>query len=422
MPLFKNKDHSNKKAKTAATFSSVIVVDGYTLRPVKKASTVFRNRTFFVSLSTNKFCSFSEMYDAARFLSNTWRSIINKDCKYQQSLNNLPSFVGVRNICFRPLNNAMFEPYMVVELDNIQAAAFIARCWCRRTGQMPRTFSLCLSNKNGDPFVVEEDLHKSSPLYIEVLWRRYQSNIVQLQFGAAVSIAVENKEFETHVFPVQGVRCSQSFGVEKNIHTVRKLKQLYENKANGTLERLRKTSRSAASLEYERAKKSLIYSHISRSEYGAKEIFGVGNRYQRARDKYAYSVPNLYDTQLQSLCDDGVLLRCALRTDKLTERDKENAATLGVVIDDGVITEEVARKNVEASRIVSKVDKEARISNLNAQQKRRLKEAAISTASNSTNHWSGAKVKPVDVEVVMSALKEIANISVEADGQINIKF
>ena len=54
MRLFKNKDHSNKKAKTAATFSSVIVIDGYTfatfssvividgytLRPVKKASTI----------------------------------------------------------------------------------------------------------------------------------------------------------------------------------------------------------------------------------------------------------------------------------------------------------------------------------------------------------------------------------------------
>ncbi len=362
------------------------------------------------------------MYDAARYLSNTWRSIINKDCKYQQSLNNLPSFVGVRNICFRPLNNAMFEPYIVVELDNIQAAAFIARCWCRRTGQMPRTFSLCLANKDGEPVVVEEALHKSSPLYIEVLWRRYQSNIVALQFGAAVSIAVENKEYEAHVLPVQGVRCSQSFGVEKNIHTVRKLKQLYENKAKGTLERLRRTSRIAAAVEYERAKKSLIYSHITRSEYGSKEIFGVGNRYQRARDKYAYSVPHLYDTQLQSLCDDGVFLRSALRSDKLTERDIKDAAALGVVINHGVVTKEVVLKNVEASCVVSKVDNEARVSNLNAQQKRRLKEAAISTASNGANHWSDAVVKPADVEAVMSALKEIANISVEADGQINIKF
>ena len=62
MRLFKDKQQSNKKATNAATFSSVIVIDGYTLRPVKKASTAFRNRTFFVTLATNKFCSFSEIH------------------------------------------------------------------------------------------------------------------------------------------------------------------------------------------------------------------------------------------------------------------------------------------------------------------------------------------------------------------------
>lgn len=438
MALFKNKDHSNKKAATAATFSSVIVIDGYTLRPVKKASTAFRNRTFFVSLFTNKVCSFSELYDAARFLSNSWRSIINKDCKYQQSLDNLPSFLGVRNICFKPLNNEQFEPYMVIEMDNIQAAAFIARCWCKRTGQMPHEFSIAVANKRGDIEVIVEEFHKSAPLYIELLWERYKCNIERLQFGAAVTISPKNKEYEDHVIPVQGVRCSQSFGTEKNVHTKRKIKQLYENKAAGTLERIRRQSRSAAAIEYERAKKELIYSHITRSEYGAKEIFGVGTRYQRARDKYMFSEKGVFDTQLEAMKADGVPFTAVLNSHRLTERDLRYAAALGVELPQGVLTEEAAAKlvrhweeqsklnkpaNVEAAAEEddNEVEVEAAAAPLNPQQKRRIKEAALKAAAAETS-WKYNKVTPLDVEAVISTLKEVCEVSVEADGQISLKF
>lgn len=440
MALFKNKDHSNKKAATAATFSSVIVIDGYTLRPVKKASTAFRYRTFFVSLFTNKVCSFSELYDAARFLSNSWRSIINKDCKYQQSLDNLPSFLGVRNICFKPLNNEQFEPYMVIEMDNIQAAAFIARCWCKRTGQLPREFSIAVADKRGDIDVIVEEFHKSAPLYIELLWERYKCNIVRLQFGAAVTIAPKNKEYEAHVIPVQGVRCSQSFGTEKNVHTKRKIKQLYENKAAGTLERIRRQSRSAAAIEYERAKKELIYSHITRSEYGAKEIFGIGSRYQRARDKYMFSEQGMLDTQLDAMRADGVPFAAVLNGHKLSDRDLRHAAALGIELPQGVITEEAAAKIVRHWEEQSKLKKTASVEDaadideagadideaaaaapLNPQQKRRIKEAALKAVADE-NTWKYAKVTPLDVEAVISTLKEVCEVSVEADGQISIKF
>lgn len=435
MPLFKNKDHSNKKATTAATFSSVIVIDGYTLRPVKKASTAFRNSTFFVSLFTNKICSFSELYDAARFLSNTWRSIMNKDVKYQQQLNNLPSFVGVRHICFKPLCDATFSPYIVLELDNIQAAAFVSRCWCKRTGQMPHSFSIAVEDKRGKVETLTEEMHKSSPLYIELLWERYKCNLIKLCFGAAVEIVKDNKAYIPHVIPVQGVRCSQSFGVEKNVHTRRKLKQLYEEKAQGTLERIRNMSRSAAAIEYERAKKALQYSHITRSEYGAKEIFGIGSRYQKARDKYAWACNRLNDTKAESLVAEGVPFASILRGDRLTEKDVKAAAALGVELANGVITEEAAhvlvvgiKEAVEAKAAAAvealddDIEPAARVAKLNAQQKRRLKEAAYSAAAADKNTWAGAKVNATDVEVVISTLKEFADVSVDADGQISIKF
>ena len=438
MALFKNKDHSNKKAKTATTFSSVIVIDGYTLRPVKKASTAFQNRTFFVSLFTNKVCSFSELYDAARFLSNTWRSIINKDCKYQQSLNNLPSFLGVRHICFRPLNNEQFEPYMVIEMDNVQAAAFVARCWCKRSGQMPHKFTVAVANKRGEVDILCEELHKSSPLYIELLWERYKCNMLRLQFGAAVAIAPHNNEYEAHVIPVQGVRCSQSFGTEKNVHTLRKIKQLYESKAAGTLERIRRLSRSAAAVEYVRAKKGLLYSHLSRSEYGAKEIFGFGNRYQRARDKYMLRHGGVLDTQFEAMRADGVPFSAVLHGDRLTERDLRAAEALGVKLPLGVVTEEAAAKIVEHWADVCKANKpfdvEAEANDdetvaeiveaaapLNPQQVRRIKEAAMKAAADPST-WKYNKVTPLDVEAVISTLRECCEVSVEADGQISIKF
>ena len=421
MPLFKNKDHSNKKATTAATFSSVIVIDGYTLRPVKKASTAFRNSTIFVSLFTNKNCSFSELFEHASCLSKLWRSIINKDVKYQQQLDNLPSFVGVRHICFKPLCNDTFEPYLVVELDNLQAAAFVARCWCKRTGQMPREFSIACRSSNNRPYVIVDEYHKSQPLYIELMWERYKCNIEKLCFGAAVTIEKKNKAFEAHVIPVQGVRCSQSFGVEKNVYTKRKLQKLYESKAAGTLEALRrKRNKCEAKLEYERARKALIYSHVHRSEYGAKEIFGIGSRYARARDKYAR-----IDTKAAAAIADGLSMLDIKKDDVLTELDLIRAKNLGATLPANSVTiEQLEREEREASTPKVKVEVvEAKplTKQQKSQQNRRLKEAfARSFETESKQTWDN--VNAVDVEAVVSKLKEVAKVKVEANGQITIDF
>ena len=420
MPLFKNKDHSNKKATTAAAFSSIIVIDGYTLRPVKRASTAFRNSTIFVSLFTNKNCSFSELFEYASALSKIWRSIINKDVKYQQQLDNLPSFVGVRHICFRPLCNETFEPYLVVELDNLQAAAFVARCWCKRTGQMPREFSIACRSTNNRPYVIVDEFHKSQPLYIELMWERYKCKLEKLTFGAAVSIEKQNKTFEAHVIPVQGVRCSQSFGKEKNVYTKRKIQKLYESKAAGTLEALRrKRNNCEAKLEYERAKKALIYSHVHRSEYGAKEIFGVGSRYTRARDKYIR-----VDAKAAAAIADGLRLGDIKHDHILTNEDVRTAQRLGATLPANYVTiEQLEQQEAEAKVKVEVVEAEEVVEAkpLTHQRKRRLKEAfARSFNQESKQTWDN--VNAVDVEAVVAKLKEVAKVKVEANGQITIDF
>lgn len=303
---------------------------------------------------------------------------------------------------------------MVVELDNIQAAAFVARCWCKRTGQMPREFSIACRSANNRPYVIVDEFHKSSPLYIELLWERYKCNIDKLCFGAAVTFEKNNKAFEYHVIPVQGVRCSQSFGVEKNVYTMRKIKKLYESKAAGTLEALRrKRNKCEAKLEYERAKKTLIYSHVHRSEYGAKEIFGIGSRYARARDKYMR-----VDAKGAAAIADGLRLSDIKNDDVLNEFDLTRAKSLGVTLPANCVTiEQLQREEAIPKAKVEVVEAMP----LNSQQKRRLKEAfARSFKTESSETWNN--VNDVDVEAVISKLKEVAKVKVEANGQITIDF
>lgn len=360
-------------------------------------------------------------------------------------MGNLPSFVGVRNICFQPVNNETFSPNLVIQMDNIQAAVFVVRCWCKRTGQMPHEFSVAVNNGKKGVEVIAEEMHRSSPLYIELLWERYKCKLVRLDFGAAASLAPQNESYEKDVIPVQGVRCSQSFGVQKNVYTTRKLKQLYEEKAEGTLERIRRKSRTAAAIEYERAKKELKYSHATRSEYGAKEIFGVGTRYARARDKYAIANRDMKDTELQTLLTEGVPFGSVMRGQTLTESDFIAARKLGVELPEGIITEDAAEclvdfwrrvvdeKRAEGRKLADRADNTADIESvvvesdtmrlpLNPQRKRRLKEAFVKAVKSEAKSVAAPIVSAVDMDALASTLKEICEVSVEVDGQITLKF
>lgn len=461
MPLFKNKDHAATKHSTAATFPSIIVIDGYKIRPVKKASTIFQNSIFFVSLKLNIVCSFSEMFDAAKAMLKIWRSILNEDVKYQQKLGNIPSFVGVRHVCFAAAATGDFMPYLCLEMDNIQAAAFIARNWCKRTGQLPHSICYAVEDKNKQTHAHHIEYHKASPFLIELYYNRYKCELLALKFGAAVEVLPKNKEYEKDVLPIQGVRCSQSFGKAANVHARRKLKEIYQAKAEGTLERLRKKNKTAAEIEYRRAKKELQYSHISRSEYGAKEIYHYHNRYVGARDKLAYeqrSFSHLLPTDSAFIqAETGLKQLTNYALNELHEVDVKAASRLGIELPANAITIEAVDRIAEKTRQLRRESREAnqaaaikieQIRKLkgklkdapftddkchveikdakvtrNPQQRRRLKEAAINAASRDTNLWANANVTTYDVDAAISHLKSIANeVEVSADGQITIKF
>lgn len=416
MRTIKQKEFGNEKAKTASKIQPVIVINGYTLRPVKLASSAFRNRTFYLSLFTNANCSFSEMHDVARFLANTFRKIIHNDVAYQQKLNNLPSFVGVRNICFRPLVNCEFSPYIVVELDNIQAAVFVARSWCKRTGQTPHSINY-LINKGANVEAVELETHKSTPLLIESIIVSNWKNINSLTFGSAVAFSFRELPFAAECYPVPGVRVSQSFGCHQNVHTGKRIKELYEAKQAGYLERLRREhSKSVAYIEFQRRKKELQISHIHRSEYGAAKVFGCGTRYERAREKYVASL-HLNDAKTEALAADGVPVE-AQSEHRYTRHDREIAETLGVELNVDIEEKKpTTSKRVEVEQCTTLTNKQI------AQRKRQLKKAikeSFERNNNQAKEW--ADIHPVEVAAFVDKIKQVCDVEVEANGQIVLRF
>ena len=409
MATIKYKDFSNQKAKNAEKIKPVIVIDGYTLRPVKQASTAFAKRTFFVSLYTNVNCSFSELNPVARKLANMFRYIIHNDVAYQQKMDNLPSFVGVRNICFAPLNNGEFNPYICVELDNLQAAVFITRSWCKRTGQLPHLITF-VKRKGQGVEAIEYETHKSSPLLIESLIQANYGSIIRLGFGGAVRFDFERPLYNMDMLPIQGTRVSQSFGSRCNVHTHRKIKRIYEAKHSGHLERLRReSSRSVAYIEYQEARSKLISSHIHRSQYGAAEIFGIGTRYARARDNYRR------DTYYDAARADGIGNPSELA---YTPSDRQDAERLGVVLPPYEENFEQPKLLVEVKHV--EVLSKGQI----AQRKRRYKEALKENLErkDTTTEPAWDICSHVEVADIVAKIKEVCDVEVEKNGQIVLKF
>ena len=359
MRLFKCVDKDSSKNLAAQTFQPIIVIDGKILRPVTQASTAFKKERFFVNLYTPNYCSISEMYEVAKYLSNTFRRMIHNEVAYEQRMDNLPSFVGVRNICFKPLNTEDLLPYISVQLDNVQAAVFIVRSWCKRMGIFPHSVEAVYGDKRGANRSFEINTHKSTPFYIETLLNEYSDSrkqIKRLRFGAAATIELNEYNYAKHLYPVLGVRCSQRFGTHKNVHTMRKIKRLYEAKLNGTLEQLRRnantSARSVARYEYEAAKAQLQIANITRSDYGAAKLFGCGNRYARARNKYAFfererGAGTLTQTQIESYIGDG-LCTANLIENTFTNVDIAFAEKLGIELPTDAATRVTMAENIAA--------------------------------------------------------------------------
>ncbi len=405
MATIKNKKTKLTTKTTTTIIPSIIVPERKKNRPAKRAFVVFQNRQFFVNLYPNIFCSISELPDVARKLSNLFRSIINSDVRYQMKHDNLPSFIGVRNICTKihaPSNTDPYisgdipdydcSPYLSLQMDNVQAAVFILRQFCKRSGQMPNQYTAVIKKGNSISSTVY-DTHKSNPFLIETLCR--ESNIYRIAFGAVADINFTDYDFADDLLPIPYIRVSQKFGTPKSVHTVRKLKKIYELQNAAELERVRRERNKAlARLEYRQAKAKLTAAHITRAYYGAYTYKGsVGNRYERAR------------------------YRCALdarRDAELQDRIRFPNTDVTNVMPDAVDVHNC--KSVEVAK-----DKPQSAKQL-AAAKRITKKRIVEAFTTNTDYTRHSKLEQVDIDTVVHQIKSLGNMNIDENGQITLSF
>ena len=130
------------------------------------------------------------------------------------------------------------------------------------------------------------------------------------------------------------------------------------------------------------------------------------------------------NTKAAAAIADGLRISDIKNDDVLTELDLTRAKSLGVTLPDNCVTiEQLEREEALAKAKVEVVEANEVVEAMpmNSQQKRRLKEAFARSFKNECSHtWDN--VNAVDVEAVISKLKQVAKVKVEANGQITIDF
>lgn len=284
MAVIKQRHKAKKLNAPQASITSVIVPMREKNRPPQLSRQEFRNRTITICLYPNIICSIFELQKFALHLSKIWRKITNNDIRYQQKMNQLPAFLGTRDICVQfsasclrpkdiPYNElCLYDsmPYLRITLDNVQVATFIVMSWCKRTGQMPLKYSV-VTNVKGKLKAEEFDMVKSCPfMFVELLRIK---NVTAIQFGAVAELLNYECDRDIDFYNIPGVRCSQKFGTQINGYALKHLRELREWQQQGEIQRA-KVLRShiyAASIEYLEAKKrkrQYYYEPISDSYYG----------------------------------------------------------------------------------------------------------------------------------------------------------
>ena len=203
----------------AKKINSIVGADERRVRRIRPATQVFQNRTIRVDLNPRVRCSIEELPEAFTSLLNIWRAIVNRDLRYQQRLGNLPTFVGVRNLCVTSsvfMDETICYPSLRIFVDNTQVAAFIVSRWAIRTGILPRIYSVVEADN-----CYEDTFHKSNPFHIETLLR--DSNVLSLRFGAAAEIhtRVYDDDFKRDTFPIAGFAISRPFGNRVSVYAMR---------------------------------------------------------------------------------------------------------------------------------------------------------------------------------------------------------
>lgn len=299
MATIKNKGAKAKLTSPARAIHSIIVPLRKKNRPPTIALQDFQNRTITANLFPNVYCSVSELPAAATGIIDIWRKILNSDIRYQQQQNALPAFLGCRDLCCKFSSATLTEsdvfggtladfdtyPYLRLTMDNIQVAVFIIMSWCRRTGQLPRTYDVTYVN-NGKLYSTTYYIEKSNPYLFEKLMQ--EKHVESIKFGAAAEIINAPTDRNEDLYNIPGIRVSQKFGHQLNVYAQRKIKEYREALQRGELKRLKvmrsaEHNRTAAKLEYNQHRARLQRSAMGFSNYGgyAYHTF-IGTRYARA--------------------------------------------------------------------------------------------------------------------------------------------
>lgn len=266
------------------SITSVIVPMREKNRPPQLSRQEFRNRTVTICLYPNIVCSIWELQKFALHLSKIWRAITNNDIRYQQKHNQLPAFLGTRDICVQfsasclrpkdvPYNElCLFDslPYLRITIDNVQVATFIVRAWCKRTGQMPLKYSV-VTNVKGELVGEEFDMVKSNPFMFHELLK--VKNVEAIQFGAVAELLNYECDRDIDFYNIPGVRCSQKFGTQINGYALRHIREHREWLQQGEIQRAKvmRSKAHAASIQYleeKKRKRQYCYAPISDSFYG----------------------------------------------------------------------------------------------------------------------------------------------------------
>lgn len=299
MATIKNKGAKAKLTSPARAIHSIIVPLRKKNRPPTIALQDFQNRTITANLFPNVYCSISELPKTARGIANIWRQILNSDIRYQQQQNALPAFLGCRDLCCKFSSVALTEvdvyggtlanydvyPYLRLSMDSIHVAVFIIMSWCRRTGQLPRTYDVTYVN-NGKLYSTTYYIEKSNPYLFEKLLQ--EKHVKSIKFGAAAEIINAPTDRSEDLYNIPGVRVSQKFGHQINVYAQRKIKEYREALQRGELKRLKvmrnaEHNKAIAKLEYNQHKARLQRSAMGFSNYGGYSYHTfVGTRYARA--------------------------------------------------------------------------------------------------------------------------------------------
>lgn len=301
MAIIKKKGYRVVQTNHARAITSIIVPLREKNRDPQKAIQEFANRTITLYLFAGVYCTISELQKTMHQIVKIWRRILNNDIRYQQKMDNLPSFLGVRDTCVRfsspdllgvndidPNSKELDEkvyPYLRVTIDNLQVATFILLKWCYHIGLRPHNVSWIRKNKRQTEteFV---DLYKCTPLFIEHLLKSNE-DIRIVNFGEAGYITREYVDRNHELYNVPTIRVSQKFGTSLSVYSTRKLQRLRDEQLAGTLERIRRGDRSKAvhRMEWNRIEAKRRYACVSESNvapwYYSEQYF---QSYYRQRD------------------------------------------------------------------------------------------------------------------------------------------